>query len=111
MRTRSEAVITSFVPEGLGAEIPRSGYINVTLRPEIGQFLDAFSHTCDKAALIADEPGWASDEAGRWYYDLAATAHSSLTTTGFPCRPGACRTADVHVDNGIFSCGIALYHA
>lgn len=49
-----------------------------------GQFLDDFSHARDKAALIADEPAWTPEEAGRWYYDLAAAAHKLANDNGLP---------------------------
>lgn len=49
-----------------------------------GQFLDDFAHAKDKAALIEDEPEWTSDEAGRWYYDFAATAHKLADDNGLP---------------------------
>lgn len=49
-----------------------------------GQFLDDFSHAADKGALIADEPAWSPDVAGRWYYDFAATAHKLANDNGLP---------------------------
>lgn len=49
-----------------------------------GQFLDDFAHAKDKAALIADEPMWSKEEAGRWYYDLAATAHKLANDNKLP---------------------------
>lgn len=49
-----------------------------------GQFLDDFAHARDKAALIAEEPAWTFDEVGRWYYDLAATAHKLANDNGLP---------------------------
>ena len=52
-----------------------------------GQFLDDFARAGDKAALIADEPGWGPSEAGRWYYDLAATAHKLANDNGLPVPP------------------------
>lgn len=52
-----------------------------------GQFLDDFAHASDKAALIADEPDWKPDEAGRWYYDLAATAHKLANDNGLAVPP------------------------
>ena len=49
-----------------------------------GQFLDDFAHARDKAALIADEPQWPCEDAGRWRYDLAATAHKLANDNGLP---------------------------
>lgn len=52
-----------------------------------GQFLDDFAHARDKAALIADEPAWSAEEAGRWYYDLAAAAHKLANDNGLAVPP------------------------
>ena len=41
----------------------------------LNQFLDNFAHAKEKELLIQDEPTWSQSEAGRWYYDFAATAH------------------------------------
>ena len=49
-----------------------------------GQFLDDFARARDKAALVYEEPDWSLEEAGRWYYDLAATAHKLADDNGFP---------------------------
>lgn len=52
-----------------------------------GQFLDDFAHAREKAPLIADEPAWSPDEAGRWYYDFAAAAHKLANDNGLPVPP------------------------
>lgn len=52
-----------------------------------GQFLDDFAHARDKGALIAEEPAWSPEEAGRWYYDFAATAHKLANDNGLPVPP------------------------
>ena len=52
-----------------------------------GQFLDDFAHAREKAPLIADEPTWSPDEAGRWYYDFAAAAHKLANDNGLPVPP------------------------
>lgn len=48
------------------------------------QFLDDFIRAEDKAALIEDEPSWTFEEAGRWYFDFAATAHKLADDNGLP---------------------------
>ena len=54
-----------------------------------GQFLDDFAHARDKSTLISEEPAWSPEEAGRWYYDLAATAHKLANDNKLPV-PGWC---------------------
>jgi hypothetical protein len=48
------------------------------------QFLDDFKYSKNKAALIKEEPKWAFVDPGRWYYDLAATAHKLSHDHGLP---------------------------
>lgn len=49
-----------------------------------GQFLDDFAQAKNKFALISDEPSWSQEDAGRWYYDLAATAHKLANDNDLP---------------------------
>jgi hypothetical protein len=48
------------------------------------QFLDDFRHSQNKVTLIKDEPVWAFREPGRWYFDLAATAHKLAHDNDLP---------------------------
>ncbi|MCL1848001.1 MAG: hypothetical protein FWF91_08605 [Coriobacteriia bacterium] len=48
------------------------------------QFLDDFKQAHNKEALIADEPVWMFSDPGRWYFDLAATAHKLAHDNDLP---------------------------
>ena len=80
--TFSQAVRKGALALALGPGLDALRLVDVAAaRPEddtallFSQFLDDFFRAQNKEALIVEEPIWTCQTPGRWYYDLAATAH------------------------------------